>query len=411
MVVIQHVKKPGREFELPNTEKMTMGNTGICEVGRSAGGRRAATRGLTRAPHLPWVPVPSRWWQRRFRFLRKPSLGNFLPQHQVVRACSYSQMGPRAAFTNHRSRTGVEPSASLSPGPTKESGFQWQRRCPAMAPGRRASGRHGSLGIGLPRRHLANAPPGGPPPPCARAPPRPAGPRWAREGRRAMVRSRALWSCCLQLAALPSAAGWSGGKPQPFNGSCWRAAEPPWRGWSGSMEEEEEEDETPQGQRQPGRWAALRRQAALRGRGSLPPRLSVGREGPSRAAAPALCPSRGEAPARSAAFRARLAARGRGAGAARRCAPAPSTAAGLPRHTVPGSRRVNVAGITGLSRCGRRWGAGPGAPPAAAGQSECGRLLGKVRRWARCMGPPSPGSWPGRSCITRLSPALSRPLR
>ncbi|NXE80908.1 NAPEP phospholipase, partial [Cochlearius cochlearius] len=67
-----------------------------------------------------------------------------------------------------------------------------------------------------------------------------------------MVRSRALWSCCLQLAALPSAAGWSGGKPQPFNGSCWRAAEPSRRGWSGTMEEEEEEDETPRGQQQPG---------------------------------------------------------------------------------------------------------------------------------------------------------------
>lgn len=66
-----------------------------------------------------------------------------------------------------------------------------------------------------------------------------------------MPRGRALWSCCLQLAALPSAAGWSGGKPQPFNGSCRRAAEPPWRGWSGM---EEEEDETPQGQQQqPGR--------------------------------------------------------------------------------------------------------------------------------------------------------------
>ncbi|KAM6320742.1 N-acyl-phosphatidylethanolamine-hydrolyzing phospholipase D [Aegotheles albertisi] len=67
-----------------------------------------------------------------------------------------------------------------------------------------------------------------------------------------MARSRALWSCCLQRGALPAAAGWSGGKPQAFNSSCWRAAEPPRRGWSGTMEEEEEENGTPEGQRQPG---------------------------------------------------------------------------------------------------------------------------------------------------------------
>ncbi|KAM6144753.1 LOW QUALITY PROTEIN: N-acyl-phosphatidylethanolamine-hydrolyzing phospholipase D [Phoenicopterus ruber ruber] len=65
-----------------------------------------------------------------------------------------------------------------------------------------------------------------------------------------MVRSRAL-SCCLQLAALPSAAGWSGGT-QPFNGSCWRAAEPPRRGWSGTMEEEEEGRDSSGQQQQPG---------------------------------------------------------------------------------------------------------------------------------------------------------------
>ncbi|KAM6303978.1 N-acyl-phosphatidylethanolamine-hydrolyzing phospholipase D isoform 1-T1 [Podargus strigoides] len=62
-----------------------------------------------------------------------------------------------------------------------------------------------------------------------------------------MVSSRGLWSCCRQLAALPSAAGWSGGKL-----FCWRAAELPRRGWSGTMEEEKEEDGTPQGQQQPG---------------------------------------------------------------------------------------------------------------------------------------------------------------
>ncbi|XP_021240199.1 N-acyl-phosphatidylethanolamine-hydrolyzing phospholipase D isoform X1 [Numida meleagris] len=68
-----------------------------------------------------------------------------------------------------------------------------------------------------------------------------------------MVRSRALWSWCLQLGALPSAACCAGGKQQPFNGSCWRAAEPSRRGWSGTMEEEEEEEDgTAQGQR-PGR--------------------------------------------------------------------------------------------------------------------------------------------------------------
>ncbi|NXK30351.1 NAPEP phospholipase, partial [Piprites chloris] len=70
-----------------------------------------------------------------------------------------------------------------------------------------------------------------------------------------MVRRRALWSSFVQLAALPSAAGWSGEVPQPFNSSCWRAAEPPpCKGWSGTMEEEEEEEEkgdgTPQGQQQ-----------------------------------------------------------------------------------------------------------------------------------------------------------------
>lgn len=72
-----------------------------------------------------------------------------------------------------------------------------------------------------------------------------------------MVGRRALWSCSLQLAALPSAAGWSGGNPQPFNSSYRRPAEPPpWKGWSGTMEEEEEKGgETLQGwqQQQPGR--------------------------------------------------------------------------------------------------------------------------------------------------------------
>ncbi|XP_035170702.1 N-acyl-phosphatidylethanolamine-hydrolyzing phospholipase D isoform X1 [Oxyura jamaicensis] len=63
-----------------------------------------------------------------------------------------------------------------------------------------------------------------------------------------MARSRALRSGCLQLAALPWAACWSGGKPQPFS-SSWRIAEPPPRGWSSTMEEKEEEDGTPQGQR------------------------------------------------------------------------------------------------------------------------------------------------------------------
>ncbi|NWV90892.1 NAPEP phospholipase, partial [Machaerirhynchus nigripectus] len=72
-----------------------------------------------------------------------------------------------------------------------------------------------------------------------------------------MVGRRLLWSCSLQLAALPSAAGWSGGNPQPFNSSYRRPAEPPpWKGWSGTMEEEEKEekgDETLQGrQQQPG---------------------------------------------------------------------------------------------------------------------------------------------------------------
>ncbi|XP_032038842.1 N-acyl-phosphatidylethanolamine-hydrolyzing phospholipase D isoform X1 [Aythya fuligula] len=69
-----------------------------------------------------------------------------------------------------------------------------------------------------------------------------------------MARSRALRSGCLQLGALPWAACWSGGKPQPFSfssssSSSWRVAEPPPRGWSGTMEEKEEEDGAPQGQR------------------------------------------------------------------------------------------------------------------------------------------------------------------
>jgi len=65
-----------------------------------------------------------------------------------------------------------------------------------------------------------------------------------------MVRGRALWSCCLQLSALPSAVCCACGKPQPFNSSCWRAVEPPRRGWSGTMEEEEEEEDgTARGQR------------------------------------------------------------------------------------------------------------------------------------------------------------------
>ncbi|XP_068525957.1 N-acyl-phosphatidylethanolamine-hydrolyzing phospholipase D isoform X1 [Anas acuta] len=66
-----------------------------------------------------------------------------------------------------------------------------------------------------------------------------------------MARSRALRSGCLQLGALPWAACWSGGKPQPFSSSSsssWRVAEPPPRGWSGTMEEKEEEDGAPQGQ-------------------------------------------------------------------------------------------------------------------------------------------------------------------
>lgn len=72
----------------------------------------------------------------------------------------------------------------------------------------------------------------------------------------AMVGRRALWNCSLQLVALPSAAGWSGGMPQPFNSSYRRPAEPPpWKGWSGTTEEEEKGDDTLQGrqQQQPGR--------------------------------------------------------------------------------------------------------------------------------------------------------------
>ncbi|KAF4793920.1 N-acyl-phosphatidylethanolamine-hydrolyzing phospholipase D [Turdus rufiventris] len=70
-----------------------------------------------------------------------------------------------------------------------------------------------------------------------------------------MVGRRALWNCSLQLIALPSAAGWSGGMPQPFNSSYRRPAEPPpWKGWSGTTEEEEKGDDTLQGrqQQQPG---------------------------------------------------------------------------------------------------------------------------------------------------------------
>lgn len=69
----------------------------------------------------------------------------------------------------------------------------------------------------------------------------------------AMVGRRALWNWSLQLVALPSAACWSGGTPQPFTNSYRRPAEPPpWKGWSGTMEEEEKKeekgDETPQEQ-------------------------------------------------------------------------------------------------------------------------------------------------------------------
>lgn len=77
----------------------------------------------------------------------------------------------------------------------------------------------------------------------------------AAEPRLAMAGRRALWSGTVQLVALPSAAGWSGGTPQPYNSFYWRPSEPPpWKGWSGTMEEEEKGDETLQGrQQQPGR--------------------------------------------------------------------------------------------------------------------------------------------------------------
>ncbi|XP_030411949.1 N-acyl-phosphatidylethanolamine-hydrolyzing phospholipase D [Gopherus evgoodei] len=61
-----------------------------------------------------------------------------------------------------------------------------------------------------------------------------------------MVRSRALWSCCLELLALPSAAGGLSGRrqqPQPRYGSCWGvAAQPGERSRRRAMEEEEEDE-------------------------------------------------------------------------------------------------------------------------------------------------------------------------
>lgn len=82
------------------------------------------------------------------------------------------------------------------------------------------------------------------------------------------------------------------------------------------------------------------------------------------------------------------------------------------------SERGGGGSLDRRHRCPAGWvrrgsGAGGGEPcrrqrdRAGAGE----RPLGKVRRWARCRGPASPGCGPERGGTRRLSPALPRPLR
>lgn len=304
------------------------GDAGACERGCPAGGPCPAPP----TPHPPPVPVPLRVPEKtQSRKLLRPLLGGLSPP--VLPSGTAGGVYPPSEPNKGRTKR------SRSPGPTS-----------SLASSDALAGPSG---------------PAPPPPSCwgaggrPRCRPEPAGP--ARLG--AMVRSRALWSCCLQLAALPSAPGWSGGKPQLFNGSCWRGAEPPRRGWSGTMEEEEEEeDETPQGQQQPGRWVAPRWQQRS-GAGVAPPAPSCGQGGTERSGG-------------SRASGAQAPAGGRGRGAAlRTCSSGARQAhgAGVP----PGE----CGGESGLSRGGER-----GRGGASAGvRSE------KLR----CAGPPSPGAGRG----------------